>query len=569
MARKYPPITSSHPEIASEWMSERNSPMGLGNISQGSQKRAWWKCADCENEWETQVSNRIRHGCPYCNSGALHSDGRNSLKEEFFEISMQWHPTRNNGLLPSEVVPGSPRKVWWLCDRSECEHLHEWEASIANRTSLGTRCPFCYGNHSFCPCNSIASTNPELAAQLHPDEPIPATELSHGSAQVVRWLCPKSECEHEHSWYSTVSNRTKGQGCPYCSNPPKTVCKCNSFGTIFPEKAAQWHPTKNGDLSPFDFTPHSSSKKVWWKCPNGPDHEWRGNISDRTRKDQHGGCPYCSKPAKMISITNCLETLYPEVARLWHPELNGELTPRDVFAGSGKRVWWKCPNGPDHEWRGPIGRLTGTEGKYESNGCPFCQGYQTSVTNRLDIHRPELVEEWHPTKNGQKTPEEFTVRSNLSVWWKCKGCGEEWRSIIGNRSKGQGCASCATYGFDPSRPAYYYAMEIHGQEGIWWYKGGISVNPETRRYMVERSLTSAGLPLEVRLVATKHFDKGRDAKRFERTLLEIEEIRAETIEKFDGSAELFEVNPLDYAVENELVENSSSQMTLDNFLLET
>ena len=50
----------------------------------------------------------------------------------------------------------------------------------------------------------------------------------------------------------------------------------------FPEVAAQWHPTKNGDRKPTDEVANSIAK-VWWKCPNGPDHEWLAAIRQRER----------------------------------------------------------------------------------------------------------------------------------------------------------------------------------------------------------------------------------------------------------------------------------------------
>jgi hypothetical protein len=30
---------------------------------------------------------------------------------------------------------------------------------------------------------------------------------------------------------------------------------------------------------------------------------------------------------------------------------------------------------------------------------------------------PHLVKEWHPTKNGDLTPDDFTHGSNKKVWW--------------------------------------------------------------------------------------------------------------------------------------------------------
>ena len=37
-----------------------------------------------------------------------------------------------------------------------------------------------------------------------------------------------------------------------------------------------------------------------------------------------------------------LAETHPEIAKQWHPTLNGDLTPNDVTPGCGKTVWWKC-----------------------------------------------------------------------------------------------------------------------------------------------------------------------------------------------------------------------------------
>ena len=47
-----------------------------------------------------------------------------------------------------------------------------------------------------------------------------------------------------------------------------------------PELAAQWHPTRNGSLTP-DHVLAGSAKKAWWICPKGPDHEWEASIVSR------------------------------------------------------------------------------------------------------------------------------------------------------------------------------------------------------------------------------------------------------------------------------------------------
>jgi hypothetical protein len=55
---------------------------------------------------------------------------------------------------------------------------------------------------------------------------------------------------------------------------------------------------------------------------------------------------------------------------------------------------------------------------------------------------PELVAEWHPTKNEGKQPEDFRHASPAKIWWRCSH-GHDWQSTIGNRSQGKGCPYCA------------------------------------------------------------------------------------------------------------------------------
>ena len=57
---------------------------------------------------------------------------------------------------------------------------------------------------------------------------------------------------------------------------------------------------------------------------------------------------------------------------------------------------------------------------------------------------PELAKQWHTSKNGDLTPNDFIPGSENKVWWQCdKAEDHEWKSTIKNRSKGSGCGVCA------------------------------------------------------------------------------------------------------------------------------
>ena len=101
---------------------------------------------------------------------------------------------------------------------------------------------------------------------------------------------------------------------------------------------------------------------------------------------------------------------YPNLCEQIHPTKNGDFNPVNYTYGSGKKVWWKCPEGDDHEW------VTRIDDRARGRGCPFCSGRRVSVTNNLLVSDPKIANEWHPTKNGDLRPEDVTPNMTRKVW---------------------------------------------------------------------------------------------------------------------------------------------------------
>lgn len=123
----------------------------------------------------------------------------------------------------------------------------------------------------------------------------------------------------------------------------------------------QWHSIKNGSITPFNVW-MGSHYKAWWRCKRG--HEWQTQVKHRTAG---AGCPYCTN-RRVLHGENDLATTHPDLARQWHPTLNGTLTVEMVTPGSNKKVWWQCPNG--HVWKAVICSRAGRR----RCGCPVCSG---------------------------------------------------------------------------------------------------------------------------------------------------------------------------------------------------
>lgn len=338
-------------DLLEQWDTARNLPMTPDHISYGSKQKVWWRCKN-GHRWQAMVYTRTSGtGCPVC-TGRVAQAGENDLATLHPDLALQWHPTKNGSLTPKQVVSGSHRMVWWICDKG-----HEWRAQIKSRVS-GCGCPVC-ANRQIQPSeNDLASQLPALAAQWHPTKNghLTPDQIPPGTVRKVWWIC-----EQGHEWQASVASRASGCGCPVCAGRQVVIGE-NDLASQFPAIAAQWHPTKNGALTPQQITP-SSNRKVWWRCGKG--HDYSATIATRTMRNS--GCPYCSGK-KVLRGFNDLATLRPDLAKQWHPTLNGNLTPEMVTVGAHRKIWWICPVG--HVWKAAVYSRTGPQ----SCGCPICAG---------------------------------------------------------------------------------------------------------------------------------------------------------------------------------------------------
>ena len=403
------------PDLASEWNYARNpAELNPDTVSYSSSKKVWWLCAQ-GHEWQEKVGNRSHLGlkCPFCSG--RRTTPENNLAAQFPKLAAQWHPTKNGALRPEQVRPKSNRKVWWQCERG-----HEWEAVIYSRTS-GANCPYCAGRQVWeenclaavypqiaqrwhpdkngaltprdvtahtarevwwrcekghvwrrrisyevkaggCPyCSgylaseesSLAAVRPDLALEWHPSKNLPLTpgDLTVKSRQLVWWRCPKG-----HEWQMGIHTRVSGGGCPFCAG--RCVCPENALSALSPQIAAQWHPDKNGALTPDQVTNHSSAK-AWWRCEKG--HVWQAVI--RSRSILGAGCPVCA--GKVASPDYNLLTEFPEIAEEWATRKN-DRSPSTYLPFSNKKVWWKC------RWCGEVWQARIIDRTKSGHGCPKC-----------------------------------------------------------------------------------------------------------------------------------------------------------------------------------------------------
>ncbi|MBW2412695.1 MAG: PilZ domain-containing protein [Deltaproteobacteria bacterium] len=82
---------------------------------------------------------------------------------------------------------------------------------------------------------------------------------------------------------------------------------------------------------------------------------------------------------------------------------------------------------------------------------------RASQEYNLYVLKPELIMEWHPTRNNDLRPRDVTPGSGKKVWWLCRE-GHEWQAAIYSRSRGSGCPLC--YNGNQSNEEQFVASDI-------------------------------------------------------------------------------------------------------------
>ena len=147
-----------------------------------------------------------------------------------------------------------------------------------------------------------------------------------------------------------------------------------------------------------------------------------------------------------------------ELLKKWDYDKNVDVDTNKISVGSNKKFFWICEKG--HSYQSSV------KSQHNGHGCPICAGKIVLVGyNDLFSQARQLCEEWDYDEND-KSPQEYTVKSGKSVYWKCKYCGKSWKSTIHNRvvhnTKCPSCSSSRQTSF-PQQAIYYYLKRYYPQ----------------------------------------------------------------------------------------------------------
>ena len=526
------------------------------DVTPGSNKKVWWQCPK-GHEWQAVIHNRVKgQGCPYCSGKRLIKD-LNDLQTKYPEVAAEWNYAKNAPINPSDIMPNANMMLWWKCSKG-----HEWQATANNRVQ-GKGCPYCSGHKVIVGENDLLTKNQELASEWNYEKnfPLRPENIKSGRNKKAWWKC--KQCGYE--WEAIVSSRNRGSGCPRCARrfhssfPEQALFfyihktypdAVNSYKGIFDNNmeldiyvpslmigieydGERAHPKSrlNKDIRKYQMCKDAGIKLIRIReieyTGQTPicDIQINTHFTSATNEKLNEVIEHLSKyiplnndynvdrdqiqiyeQIKNIQKARTLEEEYPNLAKEWNYDKNGNLTPAMFFSGDGNRVWWKCSLG--HEWIAAIQPRTkrgvgcpycsnqktlagyndlattdpsiAAEWDYERNheltpqsitrsvgknvfwvcpkghsyqmrvdhrtsghGCPYCAGrYAIPGENDFATLFPELLNEWNYDLNIGCSPNQFLPGSEKKVWWTCQTCGYVWKAIIANRTKGSGCPEC-------------------------------------------------------------------------------------------------------------------------------
>lgn len=350
-----------------------------------------------------------------------------------------WDKEKNNCNI--EDVPANSRvnRYWWRCSKGHSFRNTPKRIGIAVKEG----CMYCQGIVDVKPFKGISLQDVYSEAKDIWDydrNPFFPSEISHLS-KVSVWI----RCYEGHIFKVKVCDLAyKDILCPYCNN--EEVAR-EKYGRFYKPLKFLWDSKKNGiELEEFEGV--QDEDKCWFKCEKG--HSFYRTISvvkERLSQGRHY-CQYCSG-TKLMSGVNDIETVYPEVAKLFDNDKNNVKACDISFKESSLDLWFRCKEG--HSFRKNLkvvkdGVLNGSE------VCPYCNGKELlSGFNDLETVMPNVAKFFDIEKNGVE-PKNVRASDSSDMWFLCKE-GHSFVSksrlvrIALDNSKGRsvGCPICKGY----------------------------------------------------------------------------------------------------------------------------
>lgn len=417
-------LLSQAPALAKELHPTKNGILTAKDLARSSQKKVWW-LGPCGHEWQAIVASRFSgRGCPLC----LKEFKISYPEKVIFYYLNNYLPCKVEENYKSSWLKGRELDIYipslgfgieydgcnWhkdsrtdeeknrLCYENDIDLLRIREvgtpnidfdnvyyinASTEKDSELEKALVFIfsyienkYGVHSFYKIdlsndrsdiyelmqlnrkeNSLAFLYPDISKEWNQNKngKITPEYVNAHSHRKYWWICPVG-----HEYEMEVKHRVEKESkCPICSNH-RILEGVNDLASKRPDLVSLWDYVKNENLLPSQVM-EFSNKKVWWKCSKG--HSYQRVVAHQADTNRSLNCPVCKMQILQSGI-NDLETLFPDVAKEWDYETNGDFLPNMFTPISNKKFNWICK---ECGWRWNISINSRC---VLGHGCPKCAG---------------------------------------------------------------------------------------------------------------------------------------------------------------------------------------------------
>ncbi len=495
----YNDLATCNPELLKEWDYDLNTGISPKDFVPGSTKHVHWICSNCGNKWVTDIRHRAyrKTGCPVCSESKraqsrheLELAKRGPLTDRILLLDFDYEA--NYPKTPNDFTRSADVMVHWKCHKCG----YKWASEVNNRAN-GRGCPACSNKAVYKGHNDLATTHPELAKEWNygKNGKLTPSDVTFGYGKKVWWICPVG---HEYQASVNKRTSGNGTNCPICAAGSQTSFAEQAvffyLKKAFPDAINRYHADFLGNMELDIYIPSwrigiEYDGEAWHKAKHKPRefkkyrlcHEQgiklirlkeaplteadRGSYDIALHFDNmyeqktleamifelytvitHSGFHLPFKidiekdkleimKYRQILPGESFESLYPDIAKEWHPKKNGSLKPSMFKPGSNHKVWWKCPI-CGYEYEASIGHRTGgISSSSRSTGCPACSlkklgKYRCLKIEMLDSETGEVLRRFDSIADAGR---ELGINaSNINS--ACKGLrrvagGYKWRYI--------------------------------------------------------------------------------------------------------------------------------------------
>ena len=354
----------------------------------------------------------------------------------------EWNEEKNEDLTPDIVSYGSNKKVHWKKHYYDMEldkeFDFEWETTIKNRTIKNRtidhkNCPFLVGKAVFIGFNDLNTRNPNLAKELNYEKNIDLNpeNFTVSSSKKVFWKCKKCG----YSWKASIDSRNCGNGCPECAKEIKTSFSEYAILYYF-QKYKKNVKHSYHDLG-FELDIYIPDLKIAVEYDGGYWHK------DTIEKDLEKNKKCKELGIKLYRIRENICSLNDSsidiLCTTSHKSLNQVIT--DLI----KEIFNVEENINVDRDKQKIEKVRIFRKKVKS----------------LAENRPDLISQWHPTKNLPLTPETVSLNSHVIVTWIFSYTDSElghfdfeWTAKVSERT-------FKNNGLDPTQVAYQSNKSVY------------------------------------------------------------------------------------------------------------